>query len=154
MCKRIENQGVWNHEDQDMAASCIRYAPHFVVRAGVLMRVKFKLGTSGAHRTGKLPPSLQVYIPDEGGLRRDLIEAVHIETGHGGVMRTYQALNDRCMWIGMFAQTQKLVGECVKCRMHAPKAPAAPIQGHVSAQAPGEVVTMDLVHMPMANGMD
>ena len=38
--------------------------------------------------------------------------------------------------------------------MHAPKAAAAPIQGHVTVQVPGEVVTMDLIHMANANGMN
>ena len=38
--------------------------------------------------------------------------------------------------------------------MHAPKVAAAPIQGHITAHAPGEVVTMDLIHMANANGMN
>ena len=154
MVQHIQTGGIWMPQDEKLAYSCARYAPHFVVQAGVLMRVKFKLGTAGAHAVGSLPPVLQAYIPDDGQLREQLVDAVHRETGHAGIMRTYQALHDRCMWIGMFSMVQKQVQHCVPCQMHAPKAVAAPIQGHITAQAPAEVVTMDLIHMANANGMN
>ena len=54
----------------------------------------------------------------------------------------------------MFAQTGNTVGHCALCQIHAPEPVAAPIQGHVTAQAPGEVVTMDLIHIPLANGVN
>ena len=152
LIKHIQTQAVWEPEDDAMAKQCRLYAPHFVVQSGVLMRVKFKYGTSGVHKEGSLPPVLQVYIPDDGQLRQQLVEAVHKETGHAGILRTYQALHDRCMWIGMFTQVMKTVQHCVPCQMHAPKAPAAPIQGHITAQKPGEVITMDLIEIASANG--
>ena len=69
-------------------------APHFVVHAGVLMRVKFKFGSTGAHSQGQLPPmaTLQLYVPEGGKLRQQLVDAMHKQTGHAGVVRTYQAL--------------------------------------------------------------
>ena len=154
MIRHIQTQGVWTLDDEALSQQCIRNAPHFVVQAGVLMRVKFKFGSPGTHKQGQLPPTLQVYIPEGGGLRQQLVDWVHKQTGHAGVMRTYQALHDKFMWHGMFSQTMKTVGHCVLCQMHAPKPVAAPIQGHVTAHAPGEVVTMDLIHMPLANGMN
>ena len=89
MVQHIQTGGIWMLKDEELAYSCARYAPHFVVQAGVLMRVKFKLGTAGAHAVGSLPPVLQAYIPDDGQLREQLVDAVHRETGHAGVMRTY-----------------------------------------------------------------
>ena len=154
MIRHIQTQGVWVPEDEALSQQCIRNAPHFIVQAGILMRVKFKFGSTGAHTRGQPPPTLQMYVPEGGKLRQQLVEAVHKQSGHAGMMRTYQALHDKFMWNGMFAQTCDTVGHCDLCQMHAPKPIAAPIQGHVTAQAPGEVVTMDLIHMPLANGMN
>jgi hypothetical protein len=151
--RHIQTGGVWLTRQKEQEDQCIRYATQFVVQQGVLSRVKFKKGTKHLHNGAPLEPLVQWYIPDVDNLREELVAAIHKEMGHPGIMRTYQALHDRCFWVGMFAATMKQVSTCVTCQLHAPKAPAAPIQGHVSANAPAEVITMDLVHMPEANGM-
>jgi hypothetical protein len=56
MVRHIQTGGVCMPQDEKLAYSCARYAPHFVVQIGVLMRVKFKFGTAGAHAVGSLPP--------------------------------------------------------------------------------------------------
>ena len=56
MVRHTQTGGVWMSQDEKLAYSCARYAPHFVVQIGVLMRVKFKFGTAGAYAVGSLPP--------------------------------------------------------------------------------------------------
>ena len=36
---------------------------------------------------------------------------------------------------------------CFNCQFHAPKAPSAPIQGHLRADHCGQVVAMDVLHL-------
>ena len=66
---------------------------------------------------------------------------------------TYQGLQSKFVWLGMCtAAAYKYAEFCTLCQLYAPKAPAAPIQGHVQADECAQVVTADIVHMPDANG--
>ena len=52
----------------------------------------------------------------------------------------------------MHRDTIELVKHCANCQLHAHKAPAAPIQGHLRADYPGHKVAMDILHL--AKGSD
>ena len=52
----------------------------------------------------------------------------------------------------MCSAAYNYVKHCTLCQLHAPKAPAAHIQGHVQAEECAQVVTADIVHMPDASG--
>ena len=43
--------------------------------------------------------------------------------------------------------TKALVKHCANCQFHAAKAPAAPIQVHLTADYPGQVVAMGVLHL-------
>ena len=84
-------------------------------------------------------------------MHKDIVKAVHKRLGHPGILRTYQAVQDRFFWKAMFAQTYKQVVNCTTCQYHAPKAPRAPVAGHVVAARPAVMITMDIVHVPNVN---
>ena len=50
-------------------------------------------------------------------------------------------------WPTLHRDTKTVVKHCANCQFHAAKAPAAPIQGHLTADSPGQVVAMDVLHM-------
>ena len=118
-------------------------------------RGKFAEG-KGVDREVALAPLFRIYVPDQDGLREQLTQVVHRELGHAGRYRTYQGLQSKFVWPGMCSATHAHANHCTctLCQLHAPKAPAAPIQGHdiVQADECAQVVTADIVHMPDANG--
>ena len=54
----------------------------------------------------------------------------------------------------MCAEIIHEVQRCTVCQFHSPKARKAPIQGHVEAKAPAEMMTMDMVHMLQVDGYE
>lgn len=156
LCKHLETEGEWLPEDAEMAKQVTAWAPHMIMHRGILCRVKARQGTRTRNRESSnnrgLEPVMQMYIPHDSTMTGDIIKAIHQELGHPGITRTYQAVQDRFFWKGMFGQTYKHVTHCTTCQYHAPKARRAPIAGHVTAARPAEMLTMDIVHMPEVNG--
>ena len=149
MVQMIQTEGRSPPRKKEMAWECRRWLPHLEARGGVLYRVK--AGTKKARLALGDHEMLQQWVP-AGKIRKGLLETVHSRLGHAGRDRTFQPLHDKFYWSGMYAAVERHCALCVDCQMHAPKPIAAPMQGHVEADKPGEYVAMDIVHMAEVNG--
>ena len=98
------------------------------------------------------PPVKRIYVPE--GMRARIVCGVHLELGHAGRDNTYQISIVKSLfdWPTVHRDTVELVKHCANCQLHAHKAPAAPIQGHLRADYPGHKVAMDILHL--AKGSD
>jgi hypothetical protein len=155
MAKHLQSEGEWLPEDKELAQQVAAWAPQFSMHKGILCLIKWRKGrvTRTREEQGNqgLEPLMQMYIPSNSTMKQDIVLAVHKELGHTGIMRTYQAIQDRFFWKGMFADVYKEVLHCTTCQYHAPKAARAAIAGHIVAARPAEMLTMDIVHMPNVN---
>ena len=149
MTALITTQGAKDPRDKAMRTECKRWLPHLEVRDGKLYRIK--AGTAKAKLALGDHEMLQLWVP-AGELRGRLIKTVHERLGHAGRDRTFQSLHDKFYWPGMYAATEAYCSVCMNCQLHAPKPAAAPMQGHVTADSPGEYAAMDIVHMQQVNG--
>ena len=92
----------------------------------------------------------RIYVPE--GMRAQIVNSVHLELGHAGRDSTYHIVKSLFDWPTMHRDTVELVKHCANFQLHAHKAPAAPIQGHLRADYPGHKVAMDILHL--AKGSD
>lgn len=93
-------------------------------------------------------PAQQVVLPE--ALRRPVFESVH-GTGHQGVERCTQLLQQRCYWPGMRANVEKWCKECERCNFaKMPTVKTTTPMGHLLASRPLEVVAMDFTLMEKA----
>ena len=136
------------------ALRTIANAPFYTVDDGTLVRVtKGKAlkpladgpDISSVDTIKNAPPVKRIYVPE--GMRAQIVKAIHSELGHTGRDNTYQTVKSRFDWPTMHRDTVELVKHCVNCQLHAHKAPAAPIQGHLRANYPGHKVAMDILHL-------
>ena len=86
-----------------------------------------------------------MYVPE--GSRAQIVHAVHEELGHAGQTNTAEVVKSMFDWPTVHRDTVQLVKHCSNCQFHAPKAPSAPIQGHLRADHCGQVVAMDVLHL-------
>jgi hypothetical protein len=138
-----------NKKEKAVHAECRRWLPHLEVRGGMLYRVK-----TGSVRSKKVIGDhdlLQLWVP-RGELRQRLVKAVHGMLGHAGRDKTFQMMHDKFYWPGMYTAVEKHCSLCMNCQLHAPKPAAAPMQGHVEADKPGDYAAMDILHMEEVNG--
>ena len=152
MYRHLRTNGEWLPDDKEEAKQCAAWSPTMTMHKGVLCRIKIRRNKHGAHST--LDPTMQMYIPKNSEVKTAIIRAVHKELAHPGITRTYQAINDKFFWKGMCTDIIHEVQRCTVCQFHSPKARKAPIQGHVEAKAPAEMITMDMVHMLNADGYE
>jgi hypothetical protein len=152
MYRHLRTNGEWLPDDKEEAKQCAAWSPTMTMHKGVLCRIKIRRNKHGAYST--LHPTMQMYIPKNSEVKTAIIRAVHKELAHPGITRTYQAINDKFFWKGMCTDIIHEVQRCTVCQFHSPKARKAPIQGHVEAKAPAEMITMDMVHMLNADGYE
>ena len=72
---------------------------------------------------------------------------MHEELGHAGQTNTVEVVKTMFDWADVHRDTVQLVRHCSNCQFRAPKAPSAPIQGHLRADRCGHVVAMDVLHL-------
>ena len=132
----------------------IANAPFYAVDDGTLVRVtKGKAlkppadgpDISSVDTVKNAPPVKRIYVPE--GMRGQIVNCVHSELGHAGRDNTYQTIKSLFDWPTMHRDTVELVKHCANCQLHAHKAPAAPIMGHLRADYPGHKVAMDILHL-------
>ena len=137
----------------------IANAPFYAVDRGTLVRItKGKAlkppadgpDISSVDTVKNAPPVKRIYVPE--GMRAQIVNSVHLELGHAGRDSTYHIVKSLFDWPTMHRDTVELVKHCANCQLHAHKAPAAPIQGHLRADYPGHKVAMDILHL--AKGSD
>ena len=133
-------------EDRLARMRTIEMAPMYEVNAeGALCRVRQK------GKDAKLGLELQVVVPEK--MQGAVIEANHQGLGcHESVIKTFQKVRAKYWWPGMYADVHRFVKYCAKCQFNAKVRSAAPITKHITANAPGETIVIDLLHYPQAKG--
>ncbi|OWZ09212.1 reverse transcriptase [Phytophthora megakarya] len=89
---------------------------------------------------------LRLVVPEI--LRADMLHYSHedVSGGHQGINRTFECLRSELYWIGMYADVQKFVRECVDCASAKGRPPVrGPSPGNMEPRYPFEVVSMDFV---------
>ena len=94
----------------------------------------------------------KVWIPDTDLLRERIMIAAHqASMGHRGWAATWASLKLFCTWSSMKADAKEFVSSCIQCvKNMAGEMIARPMGSQIQAEAPGEVITMDWITMPMA----
>ena len=134
---------------QDM----IKLAPHFAVSSqGVLLQLQAR--RSKHEKLARELECLQrVYIPfSDKQLQNDLMDSVHLETGHSSPRRTYQMLLQKVYWRHMYKSVHSRLQTCAKCQFYAYRAAKAPLLGHTQADRIGEKLALDIIQLPESNG--
>jgi transposase InsO family protein len=152
MMKHIITRGKWLPEDEEQARKCTAWAGLMSIEDGILVKIKYRKGRITSNEIRRLPAVVQIYIPENARICEDIIKGIHKQLAHPGISRTYQAINDKFYWHGMWDQIKRHTLECVTCQMHAPRAAKAPMRGHITATKPAEVLTMDILHMMEVQG--
>ncbi|POM77532.1 LOW QUALITY PROTEIN: Reverse transcriptase [Phytophthora palmivora] len=87
-----------------------------------------------------------------GHLHSDLLHYAHEDNqgGHQGIKRTFEKLSSEFYWLGMYADVERFVKECVDCASGKGRPPnPGPSPGNIEPNRLFEVMSMDFVtHMP------
>ncbi|OWY94963.1 reverse transcriptase [Phytophthora megakarya] len=105
-----------------------------------------RLSTPTPERPRNKQSELRLVVPET--LRADMLHYSHedFQGGHQGINRTFERLRSEFYWIGMYADVQKFVRECVDCASAKGRPPAlGPSPGNIEPRYPFEVVSMDFV---------
>ncbi|OWZ17189.1 reverse transcriptase [Phytophthora megakarya] len=108
--------------------------------------VLYTLSTSTSERPHKNQSERRLVVPET--LRADMLHYSHedFQGGHQGINRTFERLRSEFYWIGMYANVQKFVRECVDCASAKGRPPVlCPSPGNIEPIYPFEVVSMDFV---------
>ncbi|OWY97309.1 reverse transcriptase, partial [Phytophthora megakarya] len=106
----------------------------------------YRLSTPTPERPRNQQSELRLVVPDT--LRADMLHYSHedFQGGHQGINRTFERLRSEFYWIGMYADVQKFVRECVDCASAKGRPPVlGPSPGNIEPRYPFEVVSMDFV---------
>ncbi|OWY92605.1 LOW QUALITY PROTEIN: reverse transcriptase, partial [Phytophthora megakarya] len=104
------------------------------------------LSTPTPERPHNKQSELRLVVPET--LRVDMLHYSHedFQGGHQGINRTFERLRSEFYWIGMYADVQKFVRECVDCASAKGRPPVlGPSPGNIEPRYPFEVVSMDFV---------
>ncbi|OWY96008.1 LOW QUALITY PROTEIN: reverse transcriptase, partial [Phytophthora megakarya] len=111
-----------------------------------LRDVLYRLSTPTPERPRNKQSELRLVVPDT--LRADMLHYSHEDFGggHQGINRTFERLRSEFYWIGMYADVQKFVRDCVDCASAKGRPPVlGPSPGNIEPKYPFEVVSMDFV---------
>ncbi|OWZ10302.1 reverse transcriptase [Phytophthora megakarya] len=89
---------------------------------------------------------LRLVVPET--LRADMLHYSHedFQGGHQGINRTLERLRSGFYWIGMYADVQQFVRECMDCVSPKGRPPVlGPSPGNIEPRYPFELVSMDFV---------
>ena len=86
-----------------------------------------------------------LYVPT--GIRGEVLNRIHVESGHAAVNKTYALARTAFYWLHMYTDTKRLLQFCLQCRTHAPRKSKAVMQGHTMAKRAGQVWVLDILHL-------
>ena len=86
-----------------------------------------------------------LYVPV--GIRGEVLNRIHVESGHAAVNKTYALAKTAFYWPHMYTDTKRLLQFCLQCRTHAPRKSKAVMQGHTMAKRAGQVWVLDILHL-------
>ncbi|OWY92787.1 reverse transcriptase, partial [Phytophthora megakarya] len=105
-----------------------------------------RLSTPTPERPRNKQSELRLVVPET--LRADMLHYSHedFQGGHQGINRTFERLRSEFYWIGMYADIQKFVRECVDCASAKGRPPViGPSPGNIEPRYSFEVVSIDFV---------
>ncbi|KAK1940726.1 Retrovirus-related Pol polyprotein from transposon opus [Phytophthora citrophthora] len=112
--------------------------------------VLYRLSRATRERPRDNVDELRLVVPRD--LHSDLLHYAHedYQGGHQGIKRTFEKLSSEFYWLGMYADVERFVKECVDCASGKGRPPnPGPSPGNIEPSRPFEVVSMDFVtHMP------
>ena len=84
-------------------------------------------------------PVHQLLLPDV--LKKEVLHALHDDTGHQGMDRTLSLVQSRCYWPSMSADVQQYVKFCERCLVSKIKSPKLKCKmGHLIGSRPNDLV--------------
>ncbi|POM67344.1 Hypothetical protein PHPALM_16681, partial [Phytophthora palmivora] len=112
--------------------------------------VLYRLSRATRERPRDNVDELRLVVPRD--LHSDLLHYAHedYQGGHQGIKRMFEKLSSEFYWLGMCADVERFVKECVDCASGKGRPPnPGPSPGNIEPSRPFEVVSMDFVtHMP------
>ncbi|OWZ05931.1 reverse transcriptase [Phytophthora megakarya] len=106
----------------------------------------YRLSTPTPERPRNKQSKLRLVVPET--LGADMLHYSHedFQGGHQGINRTFERLRSEFYWIGMYADVQKFVRECVDCASAKGRPPVlGPSPDNIEPRCPFEVISMDFV---------
>ena len=124
------------------ARRVVTLAHAYGVRDGMLVRV-------ARSKHALWSAQLQWYVPvgTDGKLRQRVVQWLHRELGHAGILRTLMHIGELFYWPSVLADTYAEVTVCAQCQFFAPRDSKAPVEGHVTAEYPGHKLALDIMHL-------
>ncbi|OWY93257.1 LOW QUALITY PROTEIN: reverse transcriptase, partial [Phytophthora megakarya] len=108
--------------------------------------VLYRLSTPTPERPRNKQSELRLVVPE--ALRTDMLHYSHedFQGDHQGINRPFERLRSVFYWVGMYADVQKFVRECIDCASAKGRPPVlGPSPGNIEPRYPFEVVSMDFV---------
>ena len=85
---------------------------------------------------------LRIVIPEQ--LKSTVLKHLHDLQGHLGIQKTYQLINQRYYWSGLFADVTKHVSDCVTCTTRSLNTNRPPMQATNIPKYPFEIIAIDI----------
>ena len=86
---------------------------------------------------------LQLVLPTS--LKTQVLQQLHNEHGHQGVVRTTELVRLRCYWPGMHHDIKQWCQKCERCQVFKHTQPTAcAYMGHLLASRPNQILAIDI----------
>ena len=85
---------------------------------------------------------LRIVIPEQ--LKSTILTHLHDLQNHLGIQKTYQLINQRYYWSGLFADVTKHVYDCVTCTTRSLNTNRPPMQATNVPKYPFEIIAIDI----------